>query len=212
MITLMQGSLEASNKDLFDQMYKLRARVFSERLGWDVRVKDGKERDEFDDSNPLYGIALSENGREVVGCFRLLQTTGPTMLGSVFRDLLPEGQNIRSPLIWESTRFCVDTEKALELGEHGLNNITGKLLAAVYETGVLAGLTHVVTVIDVRMERVMRRAGCPMDRLAPPRRIGNVDTVATLVPTTEEAVSQIHARNGIVSPCVSVQSLMALAA
>ena len=212
MMKLIQGSSEANFPELFDQMYRLRARVFADRLGWNVSVAGGQERDQFDDCNPLYGLALSDDGKIVLGCFRLLQTTGPTMLGSVFKELLPDGLTIRSPVVWESTRFCVDTERAELLGDHGLNGLTGKLLAAVYETGMLAGLTHVVTVIDVRMERVMRRAGCPMERLGPPRKIGKVDTVATLVPTTEEAVQQIHERNGITTPCVVPDQLAALAA
>lgn len=212
MLKLIQGSHAAAYPHLFDQMFQLRARVFGERLGWDVNVVDGKERDQFDDYDPLYGLALSEDGANVLGCFRLLQTTGPTMLGSVFKELLPDGLSIRSPIIWESTRFCVDTERAEMLGEHGLNSLTGTLLSSVYETGMLAGLSHVVTVIDVRMERVMRRAGCPMERIGPPKRIGKVDTVATLVPTTPSAVAEIHARNGITAPCVELHHLQSVAA
>ena len=212
MIKLVQGHLQHLHTAHFDQMFQLRARVFGDRLGWDVNLQDGRERDEFDDFNPLYGMALSENGNEVIGCFRLLQTTGPTMLGSVFSELMPDGESIRSPLIWESTRFCVDTERAASLGENGLNTLTGRLLGAVYETGMLAGLSHVVTVIDVRMERVMRRAGCPMSRLGPPKRIGKVDTVATLVPTTPQAVAEICHRNNISGPCVEPEQLAALAA
>jgi acyl homoserine lactone synthase len=212
MMKLLQGSSEKNYPELFEQMYSLRARVFRDRLGWDVKVVDGLERDALDDCNPLYGLALSENGKIVLGCFRLLQTTGPTMLGSVFKKLLPDDLTIRSPVVWESTRFCVDTERADSLGEHGLNGLTGKLLASVYETGMLAGLTHVVTVIDVRMERVMRRAGCPMERLGPPIRIGKVDTVATLVPTTFEAIEQIRNRNGITAPCIAAEQFAMLAA
>lgn len=212
MIKLIQGSDASSHPELFEQMYRMRARIFGERLGWDVSVVNGQERDEFDDCNPLYGLALSASGRDVVGCFRLLQTTGPTMLGTVFRELLPPDLSIRSPLVWESTRFCVDTDRATELAEHGLNNITGRLLAAVYETGMYVGLTHVVTVIDVRMERVMRRAGCPMERLAPPKRIGKVDTVATLVPTDEAAVHSIHERNGILESSLNRDQVHAIAA
>ena len=59
MIKLIQGSARPSHRELFEQMYRMRARVFGERLGWDVTVVDGQERDEFDDYNPLYGIALS---------------------------------------------------------------------------------------------------------------------------------------------------------
>ena len=39
-------------------MFRCRAQVFSERLGWDVVVKDGYERDRFDDENPLYLISI----------------------------------------------------------------------------------------------------------------------------------------------------------
>lgn len=197
MITLIQGNSAPLHRDLFDQMFRLRARVFSERLGWDVNVHNGRERDAFDDLDPLYGLALSKDGGRVLGCFRLLQTTGPNMLSSVFRKLLPPDQTIRSPIIWETTRFCVDTAASEGTCETGLNNLTGRLLAGVYEVGHLAGLSHIVAVVDVRMERVMRRAGCPMQRLAPPQKFGKVDAVATLVPTTRDAVVQILDRNRI---------------
>lgn len=211
MMKLFHGHEAHRFPDLYDQMLQLRARVFHDRLGWDVVVSEGRERDEFDDFNPLYGVALCPKGEQVLGSFRLLQTTGPTMLGTVFRQLLPDGLSVRSPIIWESTRFCVDTA-ATEAADHGLSNLTGRLLAAVYETGLYAGLSHVVTVIDVRMERVMRRAGCPMERLGPVVTIGKVGTVATLVPTTREAVLQIHERNGIEGPCVNRELVTELAA
>ncbi len=39
---------------LSDSMFHDRAAQFAQRLGWDVRVdKNGFERDEYDDQNPL---------------------------------------------------------------------------------------------------------------------------------------------------------------
>ncbi|HQS48143.1 MAG: hypothetical protein B7Y12_08135 [Rhizobiales bacterium 24-66-13] len=40
--------------DLLDGMHRLRARVFGERLGWDVDVRNGREMDDFDGCQPTY--------------------------------------------------------------------------------------------------------------------------------------------------------------
>ena len=39
---------------LMDQMFQMRARVFHDRLRWNVRVVDGRERDKYDDESPVY--------------------------------------------------------------------------------------------------------------------------------------------------------------
>lgn len=64
---------------LLDEMHQLRARVFAGRLGWQVRIAQGRERDEYDALDPTYILALTDCG-DVAGCARLLPTTGPTML------------------------------------------------------------------------------------------------------------------------------------
>lgn len=212
MMLLVPAHEAAKHPELIDQMFQLRARVFSERLGWAVEVSDGRERDKYDDLEPLYALALSEE-REVVGTFRLLQTTGPHMLAEVFRELMPDGIPVRSPLIWESTRFCVDTERARARRESGLADITGVLLSSLLEIGLHAGLTHILTVIDVRMERILRRAGCPIDRLSAPKRIGDVPSLAILMECTEESVARVQQSNGLAGNCIEpAQLITAMAA
>ena len=201
MIRLIQASEAHLFPELIDQMFQLRARQFNDRLGWKVEVKDGHERDGFDDLNPLYAVSI-DNAGKVVGTFRLLQTTGPTMLADVFSELLPDGLTVRSPIVWESTRFCVDTEMASEKAASGLNLVTGELLGTLLEIGVSAGLSHIVTVIDVRMERILRRSKCPIERLAPPKRIGDVPSLAILMECSDETVAQVHETNGIPGPCI----------
>ena len=106
--------IDAINKDRFasvlDEMFKLRARVFGDRLGWQVNVVDGRERDVFDDLDPAYAVGLDDDGN-VVSCVRALQTTGPHMLSDVFYAILDGEPPLRSPHLWESTRFCVDTQR-----------------------------------------------------------------------------------------------------
>jgi N-acyl-L-homoserine lactone synthetase len=168
MMYLIRGRDAHKFPMLIDEMFQLRARVFGRRLGWNVEIADGREKDKYDRLDPLYALAVDEDS-QVIGTFRLLRTTGPHMLAEVFRDLTPESPPVPSPFIWESTRFCVDTGLAKARGKNGLGEITGILLSSLLEIGVYAGLTHILTVIDVRMERILRRAGCPIDRLAPPK-------------------------------------------
>lgn len=98
-------------KQLLEQHHRLRARVFSDRLGWAVCVLDGLESDAFDDLEPTYIIAVSDSGR-VAGCARLLPAIGPTMVAEVFSSLLPDGRLKAHPQMIESSRFCVETALA----------------------------------------------------------------------------------------------------
>ena len=192
MIKLIQGLEAQRHPGLMAQMFRLRARAFRDRLNWDVMVIDGEERDRFDEFDPLYVLSLDATGR-VVGSVRLLQTTGPNMLADVFPQLLPPGTTVRSPLVWESTRFCVDTDVAATHSATGLSPASGEIMASEIEIGMQAGLSHIVTVVDVRMERILRRSGCGFERLAPPVRIGKVLSVAGLITVNPSVLADIRA-------------------
>jgi N-acyl-L-homoserine lactone synthetase len=211
MMLLFHGHERDNFAEIADDMYRLRARVFSERLGWDVKVESGVEIDEFDNLDPLYAVHLDEE-RRVTGTFRLLQTTGPTMLRDVFSRCLPPGMDVRSPIVWESTRFCVDSERAAQRGTNGLTEITGALLSSLIEIGVLAGLSHIVTVIDVRMERILRRAGCPIERLGLPVDYGGTMTLAILMECSDSAIAEIQEKNGLSQRQISISTFDRLAA
>ena len=73
-VTIVKGgSIFMSRVDL-EKMFRLRFRMFRERLGWDVDCDDGQEHDGFDALDPLY--VLAKEGTSVVGCWRMLPTTG----------------------------------------------------------------------------------------------------------------------------------------
>lgn len=84
---------------------ELRARIFSDRLGWDVHVVDGRASDTFDTLTPTYILAISNSG-EVAGargCFRRLADHDYGRL-----SLASSEWAARRALI-ESSRFCADT-------------------------------------------------------------------------------------------------------
>lgn len=141
-----------------DQMFTLRADVFARQLGWNVTVVDGQERDVYDDLSPLYLLSLTERGA-VRGAVRFLPTTGPNMLSDVFCAYFDDEVEIRSPTIWEATRFCVDQHLCGERLPNGLNLVTMELLTGMCEVGIMAGLTQVTAVFDPFMGRIYRAAG-----------------------------------------------------
>lgn len=137
------------------EMFRDRADQFKTRLGWDVCVdEDGQERDSYDAMNPLYVIWENQDGSHG-GSMRFLPTTGPVMVNDVFGHLL-EG-HLRSPLIWECTRFC--------LARRAKPQVAAGLMLAGGEIMQKFGIKHFVGVFDARMVRIYRMIGASPDVL-----------------------------------------------
>jgi acyl homoserine lactone synthase len=191
-------------------MHSLRRRVFKDRLDWTVSVSAGLEIDQYDLLAPNYLLVLER--REVIGCVRLLPTTGANMLANTFSVLLDGRPAPASARIWESSRFCVDTQKADATVENGLRHATFLLFGAMIEWGRHRGLEAIATVTDLRMERILRRAGWGLERLGEPRQIGTTKAVAGLLPVTEDALAAVRAVGKISESVIEAPSDLALAA
>ena len=144
--------------DLFRQMYRARAAIFADRLGWNVKVSDGYEIDRYDiDHGPVYLVSGDGNGR-LTGSLRLLPTTGETMLCNEFADFFDEPVDVRSPTAWECTRFCVHPNGSpTNAGER--SRVSCELLAGLCDLCLTSGIDHIVGLYDERMTRVYRRIG-----------------------------------------------------
>lgn len=80
------------------------------------------------------------------------------------------------------------------------------------EWGQQHALQAIATVTDLRMERILRRAGWLLDRLGEPRQIGATKAVAGLLPVTDDALRAIRAAGKISRPAIYAPSSTALAA
>lgn len=88
------------------QMHHDRKRVFVDQLGWQLpSAGSWLEVDAFDNEYTVYLIACSDDDRHLASV-RLLPTTRPHMLSTIFADLCDEGPVI-GPDIWESSRFTI---------------------------------------------------------------------------------------------------------
>lgn len=181
-------------QQLIEAHHRLRAQVFSDRLGWEVDVVDGRETDAFDALQPTYIIAVSDSGR-VAGCARLLPATGPTMVTDVFSSLLPNGRLNAHPAMVESSRFCVDTTLAEGRGDGMVHEATLTMFAGITEWCMANGYTEIVTVTDRRFERILARVGWPLQRLGEPKKIGVTMAVAGTLPANADTFCRLRPSN-----------------
>jgi len=179
--------------ELIDQMYRLRARVFSDRLRWDVKVIDGRERDKYDDESPVYLIYADDTARELKASLRLLPTTGPTLLTDFFWDTRPEAAHLTSPTIWGCTRFCVNQKISNGKDNEQILVTTATMIAAVGELAMRAGIESILCNINSTMLRLCRRAGCEVQVLGATDRYGE-KVYLGLLPISETILVKVRER------------------
>lgn len=91
-------------------MFEDRKSVFVDLLKWDVPVLDGRfEIDQFDNGHATYLIIADEEG-DHLGSARLLPTTRPHILDSLFAGLC-ETPPPTGPRVAEITRFCLSRRR-----------------------------------------------------------------------------------------------------
>ena len=198
MIYVIDSLNKQDYQPMLDEMYRLRKRVFHDRLGWDVEITDGMEIDIFDSLDPSSIVSVDSEG-QVVGCVRQLQTTGPHMLSDVFSSILDGEPPLRSSRVWEATRFCVDTQRLSGgRGRNTISYVTSEIMIAAIELAISAGVTDAIAVVDPVMNRVLHRSGNgPYDYLGTPKQMGKVVAMAGLIDCTQERAARIRAFAGI---------------
>jgi acyl homoserine lactone synthase len=185
-----------STKDFDDadihEMYRLRARVFHGRMGWDIPIIAGMEVDGYDALGPHY-MLIQDAGMKVRGCWRLMPTEGPNMLKDTFPQLLhgkaaPVGRHI-----WELSRFAIETDPENEQ-TFGFADVTMLAIQELVTFADRMGITRYVTVTTTPIERLLRRTGIEISRLGAPLQIGVERAVALDIAVSEQT------RNALFGP------------
>jgi acyl-homoserine lactone synthase len=138
-----QAALPASD-DVLRAMFAARKSVFVDLLKWDVPVIEGRyEIDQFDDEHATYLVLTDAEGGHL-GSARLLPTTRPHILDSLYADLCaatpPSG-----PTIFEITRFCLDRG----LGARDRRQVRDTLVAALADHALEHGITHYSAIAEM---------------------------------------------------------------
>ena len=166
MYILIQGHEYRKHRGLLDQSFRLRKKIFLDKLGWDVSVSGPHERDRYDDLYPAYLLWCDEEKERLFGTVRLMPTTGPTLLYDVFRETFPHACDLMAPGIWEGTRMCIDEEAVAEaFPEMRPDRAFSLLLLALCEVALDNGIDTLVSNYEPHMKRIYQRAGAEFDEL-----------------------------------------------
>lgn len=164
------GQRSAGTLDIEDElgMYRLRHRVFAQRLSWDVRSSAAMEYDEYDQLDAAYVIVKGDDDK-VIGCWRALPTTGPYMLRDTFAHLLGDEPAPRDERVWELSRFAFESGGA---GSAAFSPVVVATMVAAVRYALDRGVSRFVTVTTAAIERMLGRLGVPVRRLGTPTSTG----------------------------------------
>lgn len=134
-IIVESGCAEPCGDCTLRAMFEDRKSVFVDLLKWDVPVLEGRfEIDQFDDDQATYIIIADAHG-DHLGSARLLPTTRPHILNSLFAHLCaapPPG----GPAVAEITRFCLSRRQNAALRRRTRNRLISALAWHALETGI----------------------------------------------------------------------------
>jgi N-acyl-L-homoserine lactone synthetase len=195
-----------------DEMFRLRARQFGDRLGWSVNVRGGWEIDEYDDMNPLYLVSLDEQSRRVKGSLRFLPSTGPTMMKGCFDRYFEIPFDIESPLIWECSRFSIEpTVIHGRVSGSALRRTTFELMHGGCEVALTAGVEQVLGIFDPFMLRVYRRTGWGPEIIASTDQLGPNTVYFGIWDVSEASLEAIRERSGLTDSVLEDSTYLAKA-
>ena len=135
MAIIVEGCLEPGGDGTLRAMFEDRKSVFVDLLKWDVPVLDDRfELDEFDDGQATYVIIADGDG-DHLGSARLLPTTRPHILDSLFAHLCA-GSPPTGPAVFEITRFCLSRRQSSTARRQTRNRLVTALASHALETGI----------------------------------------------------------------------------
>ncbi len=145
------------------QAYRLRHRVFAERLQWVARSHNELEFDTYDAF--ATSVGLFDGGGVLRGVFRMVNSSFPFMLESEFRAcLLPTCEIRKAPDAAEITRYAIDPA----LTDKGLSNrFMQVLLKGVYQWAVHNDVRYLYMVVEHRFLRALRGMGITCEAISP---------------------------------------------
>jgi acyl homoserine lactone synthase len=192
-LLLSGGQTEPEEIQLLDGMYKLRHAVFAERLKWTSLDSYHREIDLYDVLNPVYLICRDPAGG-VVGCWRLLPTTGPYMLKDIFSHLLHGAPAPEQPDVWEISRFAIDPKWRDYNSLGAVGSVVGQMLLDLFDFSEANGIARIVAASDIRFDRILKRAGLATTHYGPAVHMENSHAVAGWADITPENRERIEQR------------------
>nr|WP_087575901.1 acyl-homoserine-lactone synthase [Sphingomonas sp. CDS-1] len=196
MIHLISKNNSALYQDEIRDLHQARAEVFVNQLGWDLKVKDGLEYDEYDDARASNIIGFSTENRVVMG-LRFRPTDDCSMLLDHFSHVLPAGiRPIDDGRTWELSRgFCIERG----MRRHNLRRKAACMIAPL-ELAYEVGIDRCVGFTDVRMLSFCYGVGWKLTLLGSAMDYGQGEAVAYEVEVSQAALNEMRQMWGLPRP------------
>ena len=191
MILVENGNCDCVRLPALKGMFRARKEVFVDLLKWDVPVVDGKyEVDAFDNERAIY-LVVADDGGEHLASARLLETTGPHILGTLFPHLCtgPIPSNVGT---LEITRFCLDRR----LGARTRRDARNKLISALVGFALASGVSIYTGVAEIAWLQQILAFGWDCRPLGPPQQL-NCGWLGALAISIDERTPAALDANGI---------------
>lgn len=144
-------------------LQRFRKRLFIDRLGWKLRIAEGRERDQFDTEDACHCALYADT--DIVGGFRALRTDGDYLVREVFPDLATFRPYPSRADVWEISRFGI-------LARHDQVFLGSLLYSLMFRFAFSRGASALVALADLTYERYLTRIGIRTRRYGPPQVIG----------------------------------------
>lgn len=194
MLHVLQSAGGPASDDALRAMFAARKSVFVDLLKWDIPVIDDTyEVDQFDDVHATYLILAEPDGAHL-GSARLLQTTRPHILDSLYAMLCEEAPP-RAPDILEITRFCLDRQ----LTARERRAVRDTLVTTLVEHALANGIRAYTAIAEIGWFQQILAFGWQCAPLGLPQIVDGTMLVALKIDVTSETPALL-ARAGIMPP------------
>lgn len=175
------------------QYFILRKQVLIDQRGWDLKSIGDQEIDQFDHEYAHYLLYKDDKTGRVLGGVRLTPSLAPNLTMNIFAHLIDSQLGFCvNPHVWESSRYVTTSvEKATHKGL--IRNITLQLFVGMIEYSLRMNVYALLTLTEVRLERIGRMVGWPLRRLGRIEYLGDTHAVVGLVETNEIIKRQVRA-------------------
>jgi acyl-homoserine lactone synthase len=199
---IVRGPADRQSRDLLEQNFRLRHRVFVEMEGWEaLRQPDGRDVDIFDNDDATH-LLISDSG-VVVGGSRMTPLDRPNLLQTAFNGLVQGNLPAHPSLGADWTRFYVHPDR-----REGRRRApeSAALFCAVMEHALLQGYSFITFVSTIYMLEHGTAVGWKITPLGHPVMSEGKPIIAAWIEVSEQALHNVRRTTGVSKPLAPVFS------
>lgn len=192
-VEVIRSPVDQRSRDLLEQNYRLRHKVFVELQGWkELRREDGREVDVFDNDDTT-NILITE-GDMVLGGSRITPLDKPNLLQTVFSGLVQGEIPAHPSLGADWTRFYVHPSRR----DGGRRTpASAALFFAVMDYALREGFQFITFVSSIYMVEYGIAVGWRIQPLGKPVLMDGKPSVAAWIEVSEAALGNLVKATGV---------------